>query len=119
MPLDRSKARARVDGARTAYRIGIRADFIQLLADDLDAALGEIDGSSVAVGRAQVEADRFKRELDESREMYRKLREKVAHMEAATEVLRSIAASPKGAQKKAEDMLATMGVAVEQTKVGG
>lgn len=109
MPLDKAKARSRVDGARNAYRIGIRSDYIQLLANDLEEALNLIDGSTLEVSRAKNEATRLQRELDEEKDHYRKLREKSAHGEALVTFAREVAASPKGAQKKAAALLVSMG----------
>lgn len=113
MPLDRAKARSRVEGARNAYRIGIRADFIQLLADDLEGALNQIDQDALALGRAQNDVARFQRELDDEKTAYRKLREQSAHTETCVVVLREIAKTPKGAASKALAQLKAMGVVVD------
>ena len=51
---------------------------------------------------------RFQRELDEEKTAYRKLREQAVHTEAMIALLRELSASPKGAQKKAADMLKTV-----------
>lgn len=110
MPLDKAKARSRVEGARNAYRIGIRADFIQLLADDLEGALNQIDQDALALGRAQNDVARFQRELDEEKTAYRKLREQSSHTETCVALLREIAKSPKGAAAKASAQLKAMGV---------
>ena len=109
MPLDKAKARSRVDGARNAYRIGIRSDYIQLLANDLEEALNVIDGSALEVSRAKNDATRLQRELDEEKDHYRKLREKSVHTEALVQFVRDVAASPKGAQKKAVALLTSIG----------
>lgn len=110
MPLDRVKARARVTGARNAYRVGIRSDFIQMLADDLDEALKLLEGQVLEISQVKNEATRASRELDEEKTAYRKLREQSAHTEKAIALLREIKASPKGAGVKAAAMLKEMGV---------
>lgn len=113
MPLDRTKARGRVEGARNAYRVGIRADFIQLLADDLDEALKLLDMAALDTSNAKHEAARVGRELDDEKTAYRKLREQSVHTEKCVLLLRSIAKSPKGAAVKAAEMLKEMGVTEE------
>lgn len=108
MPLDKIKARSRVTGARNAYRVGPWSEYIQLLANDLEAALDELDQASMVSNRAQNEVSRYQRELDEEKTAYRKLREQSVHTEAMIALLREIKASPKGAQKKADEMLKTV-----------
>lgn len=111
MPFDKAKARSRVDGARNAYRIGIRADYIQLLATDLEDALNLLDGAALEVSRAKNDSTRLQRELDEEKDHYRKLREKSVHTEALVQFVKDVAASPKGAAKKAAALLVAMGEA--------
>ena len=113
MPLDRIQARKRVNGARSAYGRGVHSEFINKLADDLEEAMGLLDSSMLDAQRAQNEVARLQRELDEEKTHYRKLREQSAHTETALAVLKVIAASPKGAAKKAAEQLKAMGVAEE------
>lgn len=110
MPLDITKARGRIQGARTAYYRGPAAEFIQNLATDLEDALNLVDGATITSQRAQNEVARVQRELDAEKTAYRLLREQSVHTERAIALLREIKASPKGAQKKAADMLAEMGI---------
>lgn len=111
MPLDKAKARAYIVGARSAYRIGIRSDYIQIGADHLEEALNQLDQDSLAASRAMNDVARYQRELDDEKTAYRKLREQSAHTEACIALLREIAKSPKGAAAKAKAMLETMGLA--------
>lgn len=108
MPLDRTEARKRINGARSAYARGIHSEFIQNLANDSEEAINLIDAMTTETQRAQNEVAGLQRQLDEEKTHYRKLREQSAHTEAMTALLREIADSPKGAQKKAEEMLKTM-----------
>ena len=110
MPLDKAKARSYIEGARTAYRIGIRAEFIQIGANHLEEALNQLDQDSLAASRAMNDVARYQRELDDEKTAYRKLREQSGHIETCVALLREIAKSPKGAAKKAEEQLKTMGV---------
>lgn len=110
MPLDKAKARSYIEGARTAYRIGIRSEYIQIGANHLEEALNQLDQDSLTASRAQNDVARFQRELDDEKTAYRKLREQSQHTEACVALLREIAKSPKGAAKKAEEMLKVMGV---------
>ena len=109
MPLDKILARKLVSGARSAYARGIHSEYINKLADQLDAALALSDEAVNELNRARNEAARLQRELDEEKTHYRKLREQSAHTETAMAVLREISQSPKGAAKKAADQLALMG----------
>jgi hypothetical protein len=113
MPLDKAKARACVAGARSAYSIGIRADFIKVVADHLEDALNEIDQSALTARTAQNDASRFQRELDDEKAAYRKLRESTAHTENCVLTLKAIAANPKGSAKKAAEQLRAMGIVTE------
>jgi hypothetical protein len=116
MPLDKVKARSDVQGARNAYFRGPHADFIQRLATHIEEALASHDEMALGLNRAQNDNSRMARELDDEKTAYRKLREQMIHTEAMVAVLREIKASPKGAQKKAAEMLATMGVKDEAAK---
>lgn len=113
MPLDKVLARKLVAGARSAYARGIHSEFINKLADQLEEALKIGDDSANELGRARNEAARLARELDEEKTHYRKLRESSAHTEACVALLKEIAASPKGAAKKAADQLTAMGAVDE------
>ena len=113
MPLDKAKARGRVNGARSHYRFGIHSEFINLMADDLEEALNLLDSAALETTRAKNEAARLERELDNEKTEYRKLREKsevapAPVADAPLALLREIAASPKGAQKKAAAFLKTI-----------
>ncbi|MDZ4345939.1 MAG: hypothetical protein U1E51_26290 [Candidatus Binatia bacterium] len=105
MPLDRIQARKRINGARSAYGRGVHAEFINNLATDLEEALNLLDGSTLESQRALNEVARMQRELDDEKTHYRKLREQSAHTEAMVALLKEIAASPKGAAKKAAELL--------------
>ena len=100
MPFDKAKARSRVNGARTAYSRGIHSQFINDLANDLEEALKLTDEAALTAQRALNDTARIGRELDDEKTAYRKLREQSAHSESMVALLREIAASPKGAQKK-------------------
>lgn len=115
MPLDRTRARSDAEGARNAYRSGPRADFIQRLAEHVDEALKVVDSATLEASQAKNECARLGRELDEEKTAYRKLREQGQHMEACVALLRELRISPKGAQRKAADMLERMGVGVTET----
>lgn len=110
MPLDRIQARKLVNAAASAYSRGIHAEFIGKMAEQLNEALLVVDASTTDVQRAQNEVARLQRELDEEKTHYRKLRESSAHTEAMTAALKEISASPKGAAKKAADVLKAAGV---------
>lgn len=109
MPLDTTKAKSLVSGARQAYTRGPHTEFIQNLADALDEALKLVDEASLASQRAQNDVARIGRELDEEKTAYRKLREQAAHSEKMLLLLREVAKSPRGAQKKAAELLKEMG----------
>jgi hypothetical protein len=113
MPLDRIKARQCVEGARHAYRIGVRADFIQVMADHLEEALKVVETATYEVNTAKNDSTRIQRELDDEKTAYRKLREASVHTENCVLVLKAIAANPKGAAKKAAEQLRAMGVVTE------
>lgn len=108
MPLDKNLARRLVEGAESAYARSPHSEFIGKLAASLRAALEEVDTAQTTALRAQNEVSRYQREIDEEKTAYRKLREQSVHTEAMIAVLREIAKSPKGAQKKAEEMLKTV-----------
>ena len=110
MPFDKAKAKSRVNGARNAYSRGVHSQFINDLANDLDEALKLVDESTLAAQRALNDTARIGRELDEEKTAYRKLREQSAHSESMIALLKEITASGKGAQKKAAELLKTMGV---------
>lgn len=110
MPLDRVQARKLVDAARSAYSRGIHSEFINKIADQLGEALETIDSSANEASRAMNDVARLQRDLDEEKTHYRKLRETSAHTETMVVVLREIAKSPKGAQKKAEELLLGIGL---------
>lgn len=116
MPLDRIKAKQCVEGARHAYRIGVRADFIQMIADHLEEALKVVDEATRSVDTAKNESSRLQRELDDEKTAYRKLRESSAHTENCVLTLKAIAANPKGSAKKAAEQLRAMGIVVEAPK---
>lgn len=105
MPLDKIQARKLVNAVETAYARSPHAEFIGRIATQLKVALDEVDGIAANSLRAQNEVARLGRELDEEKTHYRKLREQSAQTEAMIALLREIAASPKGAQKKAAEML--------------
>jgi hypothetical protein len=109
MPLDKAKARSDIQGARYAYMRGPSADFIQKLATHAEEALNELDTAQLTTQRAMNDVSRYQRELDDEKTAYRKLREQSANTEACVAVLREISASPKGAQKKAAELLAKIG----------
>ena len=111
MPFDKAKARSRVNGARTAYSRGIHSQFINDLANDLEEALKLTDEAALTAQRALNDTARIGRELDDEKTAYRKLREQSAHSESMVALLREIAASPKGAQKKAAELLKSAGFA--------
>lgn len=118
MPLDKAKARSYINGARNAYRVGIHSEFIQIGAGFLEEALNQLDQDSQIAARAQNEVAILKRELDNEKTEYRKLREKlevapVPVSDAPIALLREIAAIPKGAQKKAAEFLKTIDLVVE------
>lgn len=113
MPLDKSKVRSYINGARNAYRVGIHSEFIQIGANFLEEAINQLDQDSHTATRAQNEVARLQRELDNEKTEYRKLREKLEVApapisDAPIALLREIAASPKGAQKKAAEFLKTI-----------
>lgn len=108
MPLDKAKARSYINGARVAYRVGVHAEFIQMGASFLEEALNQLDQDSQTTARAQNDVARIQRDLDNEKTEYRKLREQSAHSESMVALLREIAASPKGAQKKAAELLAAI-----------
>lgn len=110
MPLDRVQARKLVNASAVAYSRGIHAEFIGKIAEQLNEALLVVDASTTDVQRAQNEVARLQRELDEEKTHYRKLREQSAHTEAMIGVLKEIVATPKGAGKKAADVLKAAGV---------
>lgn len=110
MPLDRVQARKLVNASAVAYSRGIHAEFIGKIAEQLNEALLVVDASTTDVQRAQNEVARLQRELDEEKTHYRKLREQSAHAEAMIAVLKEIVATPKGAGKKAADVLKAAGV---------
>lgn len=113
MPLDKVMARKLVSGARSAYARGVHSEFIQKMADQLEAALAVSDDGANELSRSRNEVTRIRRELDEEKTHYRKLRESSDHIESSIAVFKAIAASPKGAAKKAADQLALMGVVDE------
>lgn len=110
MPLDKAKARSYVEGARNAYRTGPRAEYIQIGAAFIEEALNQLDQDSLTASRAMNEATRLQRELDDEKTAYRKLREQGQHTEKYVALLREIEKSPKGAQRKAKDVLIETGV---------
>lgn len=110
MPLDRIQARKLVDAARSAYGRGIHSEFINKIADQLRDALDSIDASASIAANAQNDVARLQRDLDEEKTHYRKLRETSAHTETMVVVLREIAKSPKGAQRKAQELLLGIGL---------
>ena len=113
MPIDKTAARKRIQGARYAYARGIHSEFIQAMANELEQALNDLDQTAVVIKNAENEASRMARELDEEKTHYRKLRENSIHTEEMLSVLKIIAHHGKGAQKKAAELLTKMGIAVE------
>lgn len=110
MPLDRIQARKLCDGAQSHYSRGLHSEFINKLADQLRDALEALDQFAIETTRAKNDSIRYQRELDEEKTHYRKLREASAHVPSMIELLKAISNSPKGAQKKAEELLKTMGI---------
>lgn len=114
MPLDKARARARVNGARSHYRFGVHSEFINLLADDLEESLNLLDSAALETSRAKNEVARLGRELDNEKTEYRKLREQGGeNAEKMVALLREIAKNPKGASKKATAHLLAMGLLSE------
>lgn len=110
MPLDRIQARKLCNAAQSHYGRGLHSEFINKIADQLRDALDTLDQFSLETTRAKNDSIRYQRELDEEKTHYRKLREASEHVPSMIELLKAISASPKGAQKKAEDLLKTMGI---------
>jgi len=111
MSLDRILARKLCGAAQSHYGRGLHSEFINKIADQLRDALDVLDANVLDVTRAKNDSARLQRELDEEKTHYRKLRESSEHVPAMVETLKAIAASPKGAAKKAEELLARMGMA--------
>jgi len=116
MPLDRIQARKLCGAAQSHYGRGLHSEFINKIADQLRDALDVLDSNTLDVTRAKNDSARLQRELDEEKTHYRKLRESSEHVPAMVDALKAIAASPKGAAKKAEELLVKMGLSVAPTE---
>ena len=113
MPLDRAKAKSLISSAQAGYTRGPHADFIAMLADQLSEALKIVDDATVNVLRAQNETQGKQRELDEVKTLLINIGEQNKSTAAMVTLLREISKSPKGAAKKAEELLKVMGSAEE------
>jgi len=110
MPLDRILARKLCGAAQSHYGRGLHSEFINKIADQLRDALDVLDQNALEVTRAKNNEARLQRELDEEKTHYRKLRESVASTDALVTFVKGVAQSPKGAQKKAEELLKQIGI---------